>query len=68
MDALLMGRGRMGDLPDDVTLVHGHYIVTEPVITPRRLSIDTGAYRTGLLTAVRLSGNDAPEVVTVTAE
>lgn len=36
-------------------VVHGHSWTSDtPVITPHRIGIDTGAYRTGALTAVRL--------------
>jgi len=35
-------------------IVHGHTPMEEPQITGRRIGVDTGAYATGLLTAVRL--------------
>lgn len=35
-------------------VVHGHYDAADPVITPGRICVDTGAYYTGRLTAVRL--------------
>ncbi|CAN5894237.1 metallophosphoesterase family protein [soil metagenome] len=35
-------------------IVHGHTPTEEPQITGRRIGVDTGAYATGLLTAVRL--------------
>lgn len=42
-------------------LIHGHVIVDEARIRPNRISIDTGAYKTGVLTAVRLrSGEGDP--------
>ena len=34
--------------------MHGHTPSEEPQITPHRLGVDTGAYATGVLTAVRL--------------
>lgn len=37
-------------------VVHGHTITAEPDIQNNRLGIDTGAYRTGTLTAVGLEG------------
>lgn len=37
--------------PDDIWVVHGHTIVGAPTVRDRRISIDTGAYRTGRLTA-----------------
>lgn len=42
-------------------LIHGHVIEGNASIRPNRISIDTGAYRTGVLTAVRLrSAEGAP--------
>jgi len=35
-------------------VVHGHYDAAEPVITDGRICVDTGAYYSGRLTAVRL--------------
>jgi serine/threonine protein phosphatase 1 len=37
-------------------VVHGHTICEEPELLPNRIGIDTGAYRTGLLTVLRLEG------------
>jgi serine/threonine protein phosphatase 1 len=39
-------------------IVHGHTPLEEPQLTPTRLGVDTGAYATGVLTAVRLQGED----------
>jgi serine/threonine protein phosphatase 1 len=39
-------------------VVHGHTPEAEPYLSTRRIGIDTGAYATGVLTAVRLSGED----------
>lgn len=39
-------------------VVHGHTIEDEPVICPNRIGIDTGAYRTGRLTALGLQGTE----------
>lgn len=39
-------------------VVHGHSPVTEAKRTHRRIALDTGAYATGKLTAVRLEGAD----------
>lgn len=39
-------------------VVHGHsWRATEPEVTPHRIGLDTGAYSTGVLTAVRLEGS-----------
>jgi serine/threonine protein phosphatase 1 len=45
-------------------VVHGHSIVPEAEIRANRICIDTGAYRTGMLTAIYLEGQ-AQEVITV---
>lgn len=37
-------------------VVHGHTVVDEPQILPNRIGLDTGAYATGVLTAVALHG------------
>lgn len=46
------------DGPLQKTVVHGHTPEMEPVHTRRRIGVDTGAYSTGVLTAVRLRGAD----------
>jgi serine/threonine protein phosphatase 1 len=38
-------------------VVHGHTISAEPEELENRIGIDTGAYQTGLLTAVRIEGD-----------
>lgn len=40
--------------PFEKVIVHGHTPQEEPQLTRHRLSVDTGAYATGVLTAVRL--------------
>jgi serine/threonine protein phosphatase 1 len=42
------------------TVVHGHTIREEPLVTPNRIAIDTGAYFTGRLVAVRIVPNESP--------
>ena len=39
-----------GGWPDSI-VVHGHYITSTPDPGPRRIGLDTGAYRSGVLTA-----------------
>lgn len=39
-------------------VVHGHSITDEPAEHGNRIGIDTGAYRTGVLTAVGMEGTD----------
>lgn len=45
-------------------VVHGHTISSLPVVQENRIGIDTGAYESGLLTAVVLEGSDPPRFVT----
>lgn len=40
----------------DFAVVHGHTILEAPHVSPLRISLDTGAYASGLLTAVGLEG------------
>jgi len=47
----LAERGRF-----EKVIVHGHTPMETPQLTPARLGVDTGAYATGVLTAVRLEG------------
>jgi serine/threonine protein phosphatase 1 len=35
-------------------IVHGHTPVKAPVLEPMRISLDTGAYATGVLTGIKL--------------
>lgn len=46
----------------DCVVVHGHTPDEEPFIGPSRINVDTGAYATGVLTAVRLDGG-APTIL-----
>lgn len=48
-------------------IVHGHTPMEEPQLTPHRLGLDTGAYATGVLTAVRLNGETQAIIQTKTA-
>lgn len=41
-----------------VVVVHGHSIFEQPALRPNRLGIDTGAYLSGVLTAIGLEGED----------
>lgn len=45
-------------------VVHGHTISDQAVFRPNRIGIDTGAYRTGRMTALRLEGG-AQEILEV---
>jgi serine/threonine protein phosphatase 1 len=45
--------------PFEKIIVHGHsWTDDKPQILPHRIGLDTGAYATGVLTAVRLDGED----------
>ncbi|HEY0042990.1 MAG TPA: metallophosphoesterase family protein [Allosphingosinicella sp.] len=41
-----------------VIVVHGHTIVDKPEEHPNRIAVDTGAYRSGTLTAIGLQGEE----------
>ena len=43
---------------DGAWVVHGHTIVEKPVIRHNRIPIDTGAYLTGVLTALKARGTE----------
>jgi serine/threonine protein phosphatase 1 len=71
---LLWSRGDPDDMdfPQEKIIVHGHIPVIEPQMGKYHINIDTGAFVTGRLTAVRLQGskrdfqsawlNDAPNM------
>ncbi|WP_417308062.1 metallophosphoesterase [Devosia sp.] len=44
-------------------VVHGHTIREAPLVTPGRIAIDTGAFATGRLTAVRLARGEPPFLI-----
>lgn len=46
------------DVSHGPIVVHGHSISEEPVFRPNRIGIDTGAYRSGRLTALAIEGED----------
>lgn len=52
------------DCWDGVVVVHGHTPTPEPHLGARRIGIDTGAYATGALTAVRLTGGEVSILTT----
>ena len=64
-DALLWGRSGFleGAVPEGLRVVHGHWARTEADITPARVNVDTGAYYSGRLTAVRL--DEGTELISV---
>jgi serine/threonine protein phosphatase 1 len=52
-DEFLQARGPFG-----AVIVHGHTPKPEPFLGPHRIGVDTGAYATGVLTAVRILDAD----------
>ncbi|MDJ0919680.1 MAG: metallophosphoesterase family protein [Henriciella sp.] len=50
----------------DVFVIHGHTPIDSPHRDHRRINVDTGAYFTGRLTAVRLEGNSVEFISTET--
>ena len=66
LHALIWGAaGQVG--PAGLTLVHGHYVTPEPTCRAHSIGIDTGAYATGRLTALRLLNGQPPAVLTIPA-
>lgn len=50
--------------PHGAVVVHGHTISAEPEFFANRIGIDTGAYRTGVLTALGLEGTERWTIAT----
>lgn len=48
------------DLDHGMLVVHGHSIVKNPEVRANRIGIDTGAYATGILTALRFAAGQRP--------
>lgn len=48
------------DVDHGMIVIHGHSIVKFPEVLPNRIAIDTGAYATGVLTALRLAPGQRP--------
>jgi serine/threonine protein phosphatase 1 len=46
------------DKNHDAIIVHGHSIIQTPQMLPNRIGIDTGAFASGVLTALVLEGDD----------
>lgn len=66
-DLLWIREEFLNDLTDHgVVVVHGHSISSEVEVRPNRIGIDTGAYRTGVLTALCLDQAER-EILTVGA-
>jgi serine/threonine protein phosphatase 1 len=48
----------LDDTPHGFVVVHGHTISTEVEVRPNRIGIDTGAFATGVLTALGIEGTE----------
>ncbi|WP_349436744.1 metallophosphoesterase family protein [Pararhizobium sp. A13] len=46
-----------------VIAIHGHTPVAKVEVGPARINVDTGAYMSGILSAVRLSRRSVPEII-----
>lgn len=59
-DDLLWIRDGFLDRPFQAShvIVHGHSVTDEPVLAPHRIGLDTGAYASGILTAIALHGSE----------
>lgn len=49
--------------PSPLRVVHGHTPAAEPVVTPNRICIDTGAFATGRLTALRITPDGGTQLL-----
>lgn len=60
IEALVWGVPSFFEHPreDGLWVVHGHTIVEAPIAREGRIAIDTGAYKTGLLTALKVVGTE----------
>ena len=58
-DALLWGHPRFGTASrrDGIWVTHGHWVVAEPFVDHGRIAIDTGAYKSGRLSAAWFDRN-----------
>ena len=52
-------------LPAEHRVVHGHTPGPEPIVTPSRIGIDTQCFRTGRLTALRVTPDGATKLLGV---
>ena len=64
-DVLLWGRGASKDA-GGMRLVQGHVVVDRPDLTAARIRLDTGAWRSGRLTCLRLCTGLEPALLSVT--
>lgn len=67
-DDALWIRGDFFSAPprEGLLVVHGHTPARDPVVTAGRICVDTGAFATGLLTAVKITGAEPPHFISAT--
>ena len=53
-DLMWSNPARMADHTLEKTVIHGHVIVDGPTVSGNTVNVDTGAYKTGVLTCARL--------------
>jgi serine/threonine protein phosphatase 1 len=66
-DLLWMRPGAHQEPADGLLVVHGHTPVQDVQVRSESIAVDTGAFATGRLSAVRLAPNLAPKIFTTTA-
>ncbi len=64
---LMWSRGMTGSPPEGITVIHGHTPVEAVDLTGPYIDIDTGVYKSGRLSAVRLTPEAAPTLIEVSA-
>ncbi len=62
---LMWTRGMVGDPPEDAIVIHGHTPVDHVATDGRYINVDTGAYASGRLSALRIARDEPLEVVEV---
>lgn len=64
-DDALWIRGDFFSAPprEGLLVVHGHTPAREPVVAQGRICVDTGAFATGLLTAVKITAAEPPQFI-----
>jgi len=53
---------------DGRVVIHGHTPAADPVVAPGRICVDTGAFATGVLTAVKLTPTEPPRFISTRDE
>ena len=61
----IRGEFLQGEQDFGVTIVHGHTPVPAALVSPRRISLDTGAFATGILSSARIVPDDRVTILKV---